>query len=83
MLSVKYGADVPTKIAQILEHHARHTGLSLEAIETIGSSLDFVEAFIVAAEDGRGQEYAQKLGLAPPAGKIATARWQAAKLFGA
>lgn len=83
MLSVKYGADVPATMAQVLEHHARYSGLSLEALETIGASLDFVEAFIVAAEDGRGAEYARQLGLAPPLGKVEAARWQAARLFGA
>lgn len=82
MLSVRYGADVPPALADLLEHHARHVGLSLGALEIIGASLDFVEAFIVASEDGRGLEYAQDMGLAPRAGRVETARWQAEKLFG-
>ena len=82
MLSVQYGPDVPRAMSELVEHHARQCGLSLAAIEVIGASLDFVEAFIVASEDGRGLEFAQRLGLAPPAGKVERARWQARKLFG-
>jgi hypothetical protein len=83
MLSVRYGNDVTPAMAEMLEHHARRAGLSLAALEVIGASLDFVEAFIVASEEGRGTEYARGLGLLPPAGDtIATARWQAEKLFG-
>lgn len=82
MLSVRYGADVPLTMVELLEHHARHAGLSLAALEVIGASLDFVEAFIVAAEDGRGAEFAERMGLLPPTEKVALARWQAAKLFG-
>lgn len=82
-LSVRYGPDVPPALAQLAEHHARHTGLSLAALEIIGASLDFVEAFIVASEDGEGLAFASRMGLAPPAqDKVSVARWQAEKLFG-
>jgi hypothetical protein len=82
-LQVRYGADVPPAIAQLIEHHARATGLSLAAIEIIGASLDFAEAFIIAAEDGHGLDHAARLGLAPPqTDATALARWQAEKLFG-
>ena len=63
MLSVKYGNDVPLSLAEVVEHHARADGVSLEALEVIGASLDFVEAFIVAAEEGRGAEFLARLGL--------------------
>ena len=81
MLSVKYGADVPPALVEVLEHHARGAGLSLEAMEVIGASLDFVEAFIVAAEDGRVGEFVERAGL----GRAATvdARAVANRLFGA
>lgn len=82
MLSVRYGAEVPPAMAELLEHHARQAGLSLDALEVIGASLDFVEAFIVAAEDGNALAFLQQNGLAPPADKIARARWTAEKLFG-
>lgn len=82
MLSVKYGADVPPAMAEIAEHHARNAGLSLGALEVIGASLDFVEAFIVASEDGRGEEFARDAGLLAPTDKVALARWQAEVLFG-
>lgn len=86
MLSVKYGPDVPPAMADLVAHHARQVGLSLGALEVVGASLDFVEAFIVACEDGRGAEYARELGLMPPAAavadKVALARWQASRLFG-
>ena len=62
MLSVKYGNDVPLALAEIVEHHARVDGVSLGALEVIGASLDFVEAFIVAAEDGHGTEFVARLG---------------------
>ena len=81
MLSVRYGNDVPPKMVEILEHHARHAGLSLAALEVIGASLDYVESFILAAEDGRGADYARDLGLMPPLDNVGRARWQAAKLF--
>ena len=81
MLSVRYGNDVPTSMVEILEHHARAAGLSLAALELIGASLDFVESFIVASEDGRGADYARELGLMPPLDNLGRARWQAAKLF--
>lgn len=83
MLSVKYGNDVPRAMADLLEHHARRAGLSLDALEVIGASLDFAEAFIVASEDEKVPEFLARVGLAPaPVGKVALARWQAAKLFG-
>lgn len=82
MISVRYGADVPPAMVALLEHHARHHGLSLGALEVIGASLDFVEAFIVAAEEGRAEEYLVRAGLAPPPTKAETARWQAEKIFG-
>jgi hypothetical protein len=82
MLSVKYSPDVPAALAEMAEHHARAVGLSLDALEVIGASLDFVEAFIVAAEDGKGEEFAHNAGLTPPREKVALARWQAQKLFG-
>lgn len=81
MLSVRYGNDVPRAIADLLEHHARQAGLSLTALEIIGASLDHVEAFIVACEDGEGRAYVQRLGLMPPDDVVARARWQADKLF--
>jgi len=83
MLSVRYGNDVPAALAEVLEHHARQVGLSLAAIEVLGASLDFAEAFIVASEDGDGALFARKLGLLPPSDEtVARARWQADKLFG-
>lgn len=83
MLSVRYGADVPPTIAELLEHHARAAGLSLGALEVIGASLDFAEAFIVASENGRGLEWAQDMRLAPPsADQVEKARWVASKVFG-
>ena len=83
MLSVRYGSDVPAALADVLEHHARQAGLSLAAIEVLGASLDFAEAFIVASEDGHGADYARSLGLLPPGDDTVTrARWQAEKLFG-
>ena len=80
MLSVKYGADVPAVMAELAEHHARNAGLPLDALETIGASLDFVEAFIVASEEGRGEEFAMDAGLIAPRDKVALAR--AKRLFG-
>lgn len=82
MLAVRCGPDVPPAMADLLVHHARQVGLSLAAIEIIGDSLDFVEAFIVASEEGRATDYARGLGLLPPEDKIGKARWQAQKLFG-
>lgn len=82
MLSVSYGSEIPPAMAELLEHHARAAGLSLAALEVIGASLDFVESFIVASEDGRGLAFAQEHGLAPPADSLGRARWQAAKIFG-
>ena len=82
MLSVRYGPDVPRAMIDLLEHHARREGLSLGALEVLGASLDFVEAFIVAAEDGVAHEMLARLGLAPPASdRVSTARWQAEKIF--
>lgn len=83
MLSVRYGPDVPLAMAELLEHHARSVGLSLGAIEVLGASLDFVEAFIVASEDGQGSDYARQMGLLPPLDNVERARWTAEKLFGA
>lgn len=82
MLSVQYGPDVPPAMSDLLAHHARQVGLSLAALEVVGASLDFTEAFIVACEDGRGEEYAEGLGLLPPREKAARARWVADRLFG-
>lgn len=82
MLSVRYGADVPPALAELVERHARDAGLSLGAIEVIGASLDFAEAFIVASENGRGLDWAREAGLAPPADTVGRARWQAAKVLG-
>ena len=81
MISVPYGRDVPRAMVELLEHHARAAGLSLAALEIIGASLDHVEAFIVASEEGRGDEFARTLGLLAPVDKVERARWQAAKLF--
>lgn len=84
MLSVKYAPDVPPALVEVLEHHARRAGLSLDALEVIGASLDFVEAFIVASEDGAVPDFLARAGLAPAAAdKVALARWQAERLFGA
>lgn len=82
MLSVKYAPDVPRAMADLLEHHARRAGLSLDALEVIGASLDFVEAFIVAAEDDAVPDFLARVGLAPPRDVVGRARWQAQKLFG-
>jgi len=83
MISVKYGVDVPPAMVEVLEHHARAEGLSLDALEVIGASLDFVEAFIVAAERGVGSDFLDRMGLAgPPGDQVARARWQAERLFG-
>ncbi|MEA3200826.1 MAG: hypothetical protein QOE90_2254 [Thermoplasmata archaeon] len=82
MLSVRYAPDVPPALAEMAEHHARAAGLSLGALEVIGASLDFVEAFIVASEDGHGLDWARDLDLAPPAERVANAQWVAARLFG-
>lgn len=82
MLSVRYGADVPRALADLVEHHARLAGLSLGALEVIGASLDFAESFIVAAEDGNGLDWAREAGLAPPLERAAHARWVADKVFG-
>lgn len=81
MLSVKYGLDVPLSLAEVAEHHARASGLSLDALEVIGASLDFVEAFIVASEDGKTSEFVTRLGLERAA--TAKARLVADRLFGA
>lgn len=82
MLALRCGPDVPPALADLLVHHARAVGLSLEAIEILGASLDFTEAFIVASEDGHGADYCRGLGLLPPQDKVGRARWQAQKLFG-
>lgn len=83
MLSVRYAPDVPRAMIDQLEHHARAAGLSLGALEVIGASLDFVESFIVASEDGEAQRFLREMGLAPPAADApSVARWQAEKLFG-
>lgn len=82
MLSIRYAAEVPPAMAQMLEHHARSAGLSLAALEIIGASLDFVEAFIVASEDGEAQRFLESHGLVAPADPVGRARWTAQKLFG-
>ena len=82
MLSVRCGPEVPPTMVDLLVHHARQVGLSLDAIEVLGSSLDFTEAFIVASEDGHGADHCRRLGLLPPADKVGKARWQAQRLFG-
>lgn len=81
MLSVKYGLDVPLSLAEVVEHHARESGVSLEALEVIGASLDFVEAFIVASEEGKASAFVQRMGL--ERGATARARLVADRLFGA
>ena len=80
MLSVKYGADVPPAMAELAEHHARNAGLPLDALETIGASLDFVEAFIVASEEGRGEAFAMDAGLV--ARRLGEVRASSKPLFG-
>lgn len=82
MLSIRAGPDVPPAMVDLLIHHARPVGLSLGALEVLGASLDHVEAFIVAAEEGRAAPYARELGLLPPEDRLGEARWQAQKLFG-
>lgn len=82
MLSIRAGPDVPPTMVDLLVHHARPVGLSLGALEVIGASLDFVEAFIVASEEGRGEDYARSLGLLPPMDNVGKARWQAERVFG-
>ena len=81
-LSVRYGDDVPPAMAVLLEHHARAQGLSLAALEVLGASLDFVERFIVACENGDGAAFCAQMGLVPPADKVGRARWVADRLFG-
>ncbi|HEX2021708.1 MAG TPA: hypothetical protein VHH36_03295 [Candidatus Thermoplasmatota archaeon] len=66
MISARYGPDVPPAIAEMLEHHARACGASLDALEVLGASLDFAERFIVAAESGRAMAWLREMGLAPP-----------------
>lgn len=84
MLSVRYSPDVPPALIDLLEHHAREEGLSLGALEVIGASLDFVEAFIVAAEDGKARTLLAAWGLIPPTADVVdVARFQAEKIFGA
>lgn len=82
MLSVKYAPDVPPALVEVVEHHARRAGLSLGTLEVIGASLDFVESFIVASEDGLVPEFLARAGLRPM-DKVSLARWQAERLFGA
>lgn len=85
MLTIPYAPEVSANLVEVLEHHARHAGVSLDALEIIGSSLDFVEAFIVAAEDGNALDFIETLmpgATTAPAGKVERARWQAARLFG-
>ncbi len=83
MLSVPYAADVPRAMIEVLEHHARQHGVSLEALEKIGATLDGVETFIVAAEDGKvGAFLADLFGAPMVMTKVERARWQAARLFG-
>lgn len=67
MLSVRYAQEVPPALVEQVERHARECGLSLEALEVVGASLDFVEAFIVAAEDGRAGVWLAGLGIAASA----------------
>jgi hypothetical protein len=83
MLSVRYGNDVPAALAEVVEFHARAAGLSLGALEVIGESLDRVESFIVASEEGLALVWAQAIGVAPPTDNVGLARWQAQRLFGA
>jgi len=80
MIAAKYGPDVPPAMIAVLEHHARAAGLSLDALEVIGASLDFVEAFIVAAERGASETFVADLGLDRI--ETAKARAQASRLFG-
>lgn len=82
MLSVQYAPEVPPALAELVERHARDAGLSLGALEAIGASLDRVEAFIVASEDGLGLAWAREAGFAPPGDALGRARWQAARIFG-
>lgn len=81
MLSVRYAPEVPRALAEMVEHYARQHGLSLAALEVIGSSLDFVERFLVEAEEGRAVPYLQTLGLAPPEDPVKRARWVADRIF--
>lgn len=84
MLSVPYSSDVPRNLIDVLEHHARNHGVSLDALEVIGKSLDDVEAFIVAAEDGQVADFLARLfAPTPPLSRVEVARIQAARLFGA
>lgn len=52
-LNLDYGDDVPAALLDLVELHARHLGLPLAAVETIGQDLERTEAFLVAVEDGR------------------------------
>jgi hypothetical protein len=83
MLSVQYGADVPPAMAQMAEHHARNAGLPLGALEALGASLDFVEAFIVASEEGRAEQFLVDAGLMAPSIKATmVARRPTSRLLG-
>jgi hypothetical protein len=82
MLSVKYGADVPPAMAEMAEHHARGAGLPLGVLEAVGASLDFIEAFIVASEEGRAEEFAVDAGLLPPKDKVSLGAAQTKRLLG-
>lgn len=68
VLNLTYHPDVPTAVIEMIEHHARRLGVTLDALELIGQSLDLSESFIVASESGMGAEYATAIerGVAPP-----------------
>lgn len=83
MLEVNYAPHIPQALIDVAEHHARLNGVSLDALERIGESLDFVEQFIIAAEDGDAYQYAEQfLGRHEKQPQVERARVVAARLFG-
>ena len=67
MLPLNYGRDVPLKLIEEMEFHAKRLGVSLDAMERIGQDMALTEKFIVAAEVGRGQEFARAVEFNEPA----------------
>ncbi|MGQ0534459.1 MAG: hypothetical protein ACT4PT_00095 [Methanobacteriota archaeon] len=79
MLDVRYSPELPRAMIDLIEHHARATGLPLEMLELIGQDLAVTEGFIVACEDGRCWEYVATVDAAAMMAKLAV-RTAAARL---
>lgn len=60
-LDLDYDDALHPTMVDLLEHHARRLGVPLAAVERIGQDLDALEAFVVAAEDGRAHEMVARL----------------------